>query len=320
MPLNHQNAFPLKMHLHEQDGGGPQTDADPVKQIERLALWDNGADKVVQSNHPNIPQMLGDRDLDGKPDEGFRGMFGWMDVIEVHPPHGIFAPPPADVPPEDKRKYPIFFWMQLLNLGYRIPGVVNTDAHYNFHGSGWYRNYLQSSTDTTADIALAEMIESAEQGRMIMTTGPFLEVHAEFEQDGKRFRYGIGDDVPAKGAPVRLQVRVQCPNWFDVNRVQVFANGRPLQTLNFTRRTHPDAFSSQTVRFEAAMDLPALQEDTHVIVATIGEGLKLGPVMGPDRGELPPVAVSNPIFIDVDDQAGFQPNGDDLGVPFMLIE
>ncbi|RMF37196.1 MAG: carboxypeptidase regulatory-like domain-containing protein, partial [Planctomycetota bacterium] len=40
LPINHQNAFPLKMHLHHQDGGGPQTDADPVKQIERLALWD----------------------------------------------------------------------------------------------------------------------------------------------------------------------------------------------------------------------------------------------------------------------------------------
>ncbi|RMF43405.1 MAG: hypothetical protein D6753_05230, partial [Planctomycetota bacterium] len=292
----------------------------PVKQIERLALWDNSADKVVQSNHPNIPQMLGDRDLDGKPDEGFRGMFGWMDVIEVHPPHGIFTPPPADVAPEDKRKYPIFFWMQLLNLGYRIPGVVNTDAHYNFHGSGWYRNYLHSSTDVPAEISIAEMIESAEHGRMIMTTGPFLEVQALVGRDGEPSSYGIGDDVPAKAAPVSLRVRVQCPNWFDVNRVQVFANGRPVEQLNFTRKSHPTMFSDRTVRFESVIDLPPLKEDTHVIVAAIGEGLKLGPVMGPERSELPPVAVSNPIFIDVDDENGFQPNGDDLGVPFMLAE
>ena len=52
-------------------------------------------------------------------------------------------------------------------------------------------------------------------------------------------------------------------------------------------------------------------------MATIGEGLKLGPVMGEERGELPPVAVTNPIFLDVDG-SGFQGNGDDLGVPFML--
>jgi hypothetical protein len=60
--------------------------------------------------------------------------------------------------------------------------------------------------------------------------------------------------------------------------------------------------------------------DTHVIVATIGEGLTLGPVMGPNYGgKLPPVAVSNPIWIDVDDQ-GFTPNGDLLDVPIAVTE
>ncbi|MCA9132844.1 MAG: hypothetical protein KDA45_06805, partial [Planctomycetales bacterium] len=88
LPINHQNAFPLHRHEHQQDGGGPQTDADPVRQIERLALWDNTSAKVVQMNHPNIPQILGDKDLDGRADEGLRGMLGWMDVIEVHPPQG----------------------------------------------------------------------------------------------------------------------------------------------------------------------------------------------------------------------------------------
>ncbi len=70
-----------------------------------------------------------------------------MDVIEVHPPEAIFNPPTADIERKDQVRYPIFYWMQLLNLGYRIPGVVNTDAHYNFHGSGWLRNYMECSTD-----------------------------------------------------------------------------------------------------------------------------------------------------------------------------
>ena len=50
-------------------------------------------------------------------------------------------------------------------------------------------------------------------------------------------------------------------------------------------------------------------------MATIGEGLQLGAVMGPDFGKQPPAAVSNPIFIDVDGN-GFQSNRDDLGIPF----
>lgn len=317
LPINHQNAFPLHRHEHEQDGGGPQTDTDPVKQIERLAMWDNGSSKVVQTNHPNIPQILGDVDLDGRPDDGFRGMLGWMDVIEVHPPQGIFTPPPADIAASDKQSNRIFCWLQLLNLGYRIPGVVNTDAHYNFHGSGWLRNYLQCSTDDPASIKVEEMIHASEHGHMVMTTGPFLETELRTGKGSAAKKYVCGEDVPLADNPAKLWVRVQCPNWFDVNRVQVFANGRPLERLNFTRKTTPEFFSDEAVRFEIEIDLPKFERDTHLIVATIGEGLKLGPVMGPQSGELPPVAVTNPIFVDVDG-SGFQANGDDLGVPFML--
>ncbi len=317
LPINHQNAFPLHRHPHQQDGGGPTTDANPVTQIERLTLWDNASSKVVQTNHPNVPQILGDRDLNGKPDEGFRGMLGWMDVIEVHPPEGIFASPTPDVSPKDKFDHPIFGWLQLLNLGYRITGVVNTDAHYNFHGSGWLRNYLRSSTDAPAEISVDEMIASAEGGQVVMTTGPFLE--AEMRSPEKQ-TYMCGSDIAwdaNSDEQLELSIRVQCPNWFDVNRVQVFLNGRAPQRLNFTRKSHPQLFADNHTRFRWTGKLPKFTEDTHVIVATIGEGLKLGPVMGEQRGELPPVAVTNPFFVDTDG-GGFQANGDDLGVLFML--
>lgn len=315
LPINHQNAFPLVRHEHTQDGGGPQTDLNPVKQIERLALWDQSSEKVVQTNHPNIPQILGDQNLDGVPDEGFRGMLGWMDVIEIHPPQAIFQTPAKNIAPKDKSANRMFAWMQLLNLGYRIPGVVNTDAHYNFHGSGWLRNYVMSSTDDPAEISVSEMVKATERGNIVMTTGPFLEVGITegAEQTG---RMAIaGDDI--NGNSHGLYVRVQCPNWFDINRVQIFANGRALAGANFTRRTHPNLFHQDAVRFEHMFQLPKFDVDTHIIVATIGEGLQLGRVMGPEQGKLPPVAVSNPIFIDVDSN-GFVPNGDDLGVPTMV--
>ena len=61
-----------------------------MAQIARLAMWDDEADKVVQSNHPNMRQMLRDRNLDGEDDGGFAKMLDFMDVIEVHPPEMIF--------------------------------------------------------------------------------------------------------------------------------------------------------------------------------------------------------------------------------------
>ncbi len=317
LPVNHQNAFPLVHKPRTQDGGGPETDENPVVQIERLAFWDRRAQKVVQGNHPNLMQVLGDRDLDGQPDGGFERMLAAMDVVEVHPPQDIFNFPSAPIPPRDRSNV-IYNWLQLVNQGYRIPGVVNTDAHYNFHGSGWLRNYLKSSTDDPALISVAEMIHAAEAGHVIMTNGPYLEVHATGQVQGEQRQAWPGDDLVSDHGQVTLQVRVQCANWLDINRVQLFLNGRPDPQYDFRRATQPHAFQPGVVKFEAAIPLQ-LPTDTHLVVAVAGEGLTLGPVVGPDhQGEMP-VAVANPIFVDVDAN-GFQPNGDTLGLPLPLGE
>ena len=54
--------------------------------------------------------------------------------------------------------------------------MVNTDAHYNFHGSGWLRNYLKSPTDDPAQIRTLDVVHAAERGNLVMTSGPFMEV------------------------------------------------------------------------------------------------------------------------------------------------
>lgn len=311
LPVNHQNAFPLVEKRYTQDGGGPVVNnEDPVRQVERLALWDDGAEKVVQMNHPNLVQVLGDRDLDGTPDGGFEAMLGFVDVIEVHPPAAIFQPQHKL---DDPRKPPatIFSWMQMLNLGYRVPGVVNTDAHYNFHGSGWLRNYIKSPTDDPAEIDVADIVRASERGEIVMTNGPFLEVTARTGDD--ETVTSPGGHLTAVDGEVVLEVRVQCPNWFDIDRVQIFVNGRPDPALNFTRREHPELFSRDVVRFEHTIPV-LLDQDAHLIVATIGEESQLGMVMGPDHAASKPVAVSNPIFADTDGD-GFTANGDLLDLP-----
>lgn len=313
LPINHQNAFPLRMVPRTQDNGAPQTDENPLVQIERLAMWEDGAEKLVQINHPNLVQMLGDRDTDGTADGGFAGMFEFMDVIEVHPPQHIFLKPGT---PEftAAKNVPIFNWMQMLNLGYRAAGVVNTDAHYHFHGSGGLRNFIRSSTDDPAQVSTLEMARAATKGQLVMSNGPFLEVDL-YAPTGQRLA-GPGEEIHLPEGKGRLQLRVQCPNWFDINRVQVFINGRADETLNYTRRDTPEHFSNENVRFKAEIPLQ-LATDAHVIVAAGGEGLKLGRVLGPDWGEQMPVAVANPIFVDVDGQ-GFKPNGDLLDQPLPL--
>jgi hypothetical protein len=310
LPLNHQNAFPLVPVPNTQDNGAPTADADPETQIERLASWDASSDKLVQVNHPDIGWMFRDRDGNQKPDGGFDAMHDKMDVIEVHPLDTIFAKPMID---HGRRRLnnTIVNWLQLLNQGWRIPGVVNTDAHYNFHGSGWLRNYVKSPTDDPALVKTLDVVHAAEHGNLVMTSGPFLEVKLKATA-GAAPEAGPGNDLAvARGATLALKVRVQCPNWFDVDRVQVFLNGQPAAGLNFTRAADPAKFSTAVVKFDQEIPL-VLDHDTHVIVAAIGEKSKLGPVMGPDHAADHPVAVSNPIFVDVDG-GGFTHNKDTLG-------
>jgi hypothetical protein len=313
LPVNHQNAFPLRWRPRTQDGGGPVTDENPLVQIERLALWDDAAEKLVQGNHPNLIQVLGDRDTNGEADGGFAKMLDFMDVIEVHPLQPILLTPGTEGFDKQGRN-PIFHWMQMLNLGYRITGVVNTDAHYSFHGSGPLRNYIRSSSDDPMLVSTLEMVRSSTAGHIVMTNGPFLNLAAA--GNDPRAAAGPGDNLAAPDKKVQLRVLVQCPNWLDVNRVQVFVNGRPVESANFTRRSHPERFGSSAVKFDSAIPLE-LTEDSHIIVVAAGEGLELGPVMGPDAGKAMPIAVTNPVFVDVDGN-GFQANGDLLGMPLPL--
>lgn len=112
-------------------------------------------------------------------------------------------------------------------------------------------------------------------------------------------------------------MRVQCPNWFDVDRIQVLLNGLAAEELNFRRREHPAKFSQQSVRFDQKIPIQ-LDVDSHMIVVAVGEDSVLGSVMGPDHEQDRPIAVSNPIFIDVHGD-GFKSNGDMLGleVPYL---
>lgn len=312
-PVNHQNAFPLHHHPHTQNGGGPRASSNPVVQIERLAMWDNASEKLVQMNHPNLHQIYGDANGDGVPDKGFREMLQWTDVVEVHPLEMIFQDIPNNPLSGRRKRIAIFQWLQLLNQGHRIPGVINTDSHYNHHGSGWRRNWFASSTDAPSKISTEEMVREIEEGHIVMSNGPFLSVSGVTEDCPDAAI--PGDDLASKNGKVLLKVSVQCPNWLDVNRVQVFINGRPSEQHNYTRKNSQELFGDgdAVVKFDSSLNL-TLDDDAHVIVATIGEEMTMENVMGQRYGRRAPIAVSNPIFVDVDGN-GFQHNGDELGLP-----
>lgn len=327
-PINHQNAFPLRMVPRTQDNGGPAPDDDPVAQVRRLAEWDGGSEKLVQQNHPDLGWMYYDRDGDSVPDGGLAGMLQYQDVIEVFSTLLLHMEPilfrktegAAGEPPVITQGNNLLLnWLQLLNQGVRLPAVANTDAHETYHGSGGQRNYVKCATDDPSHIDPMDIVRNAEQGHIVMTNGPYLEVtltplQRTLEGWSPGPRSAIpGDEIAAPSGVVRLHVRVQTSNWIDIDRVRVLLNGRFSEDLSFTRYRDPEAFGPAPVRFDQEWDF-GLKTDTHVLVQTGHLKVELGPIMGPKWGRWPPVAIANPIFVDVDGD-GFTANRDTLDAP-----
>jgi len=314
LPLNHQNAFPLIYRPRTQDGGGPTTDLNPETQMERLAAWDDNSIKLIQQNHPDMGWLFYDRNGDQTPDEGYSRSFQIMNVMEIHPIDQLLV----NSSRFDIRNGKPFGnhrglnWLQLLNQGFRIYGVVNTDSHYNYHGSGGLRLWVKSSTDDPAQIDSDEMRDAARNGHVMMSNAPYLEVG--YREAGSDSPPVIsGQDLVATSKKVTATIRVQCANWYDVDSVIILVNGRRSDALTFTRESHPNMFTTDTVRFDQTIDVE-LKEDAHLVVVTGHRTQLLGDVMGPMWGAQHPTAVSNPVFVDIDGN-GFTANKDTLDIP-----
>jgi hypothetical protein len=144
---------------------------------------------------------------------------------------------------------------------------------------------------------------------MMITNGPFLQVTVG---DGSP----IGSTVTAEKL-VSLKVKVQTPNWFDIDRVQVLVNGRQHKDYNYSRETHPDKFKDDVVKFNQTLQVK-LREDAHLIVVAIGEKSNLSKGWGQSsEAAMHPLAFTNPIYVDVNHN-GFKANGDTLGHPLLV--
>ncbi len=320
-PGGHLNMFPLKPVPRTQDGGAPVWVNDA--RINALQLRDfqgQEQDRWVHLNHPRMEVEFFDRNGDGKLDGGYLLLGEMLDglesenfVTQFRYGDGILAGTPYRVRKQGERNpgsvamVREVIWLQLLNQGTRVWAVAVADAHSVWgNGVGGWRTYVPSSTDSPADIDWRELARNSKKGRMVLTTGPFLEVTA----NGDALP---GADIESNGE-VRLNVKIQCTDWIDIDRVQVLVNGRQRQDLNFTRKSHPGMFANGLVKFNQALQVK-LEEDSHLIVVAIGENFDLRTGYGTsDQALMQPCAYHNPIFVDVDGN-GFQANGDTLGFP-----
>ena len=318
-PGGHLNMFPLKPLPRTQDGGAPVWENDA--RINALHLRDfqgSEPDRWVHLNHPRMEIEFFDRNGDGKLDGGYVLLGEMLDgletenfVTEFRYGDGILAGVPYRVRKQGERNAGSIamvrevIWLQLLNQGTRVWAIAVADAHSVWgNGVGGWRTYVPSSSDEPAKVDWRELSRNSKKGQMMLTTGPFLNVTANGALPGA--------DIESR--EVSLDVKVQCTDWVDIDRVQVLVNGRQRKDLNFTRKSHPAMFMDEIVKFDHSLKVE-LQEDSHLIVVAMGENFDLKAGYGTsDQALMQPCAYHNPIFVDVDGN-GFTPNGDTLGFP-----
>jgi hypothetical protein len=328
----HMNGFPFTLDAFTQDNGAPMYDPDVRISAMRLRGWrtpslekggsrydtyqnsrarirpQDPPERWVQINHPSVGAMFFDRNRAGI----FPNIETLFDAAEVWSADILTLSPVVERARGGRgRKAPnrTFGWLQLLNQGRNIWSVAVSDAHGVFgNGVGAWRVYLPSSTDNPEQIDPNEIVRNAKAGRMVITNGPFLEVATAAGDP-------IGSTVRAHDG-VDLRIRVQTPNWMDINRVQILLSGRQPEQYNFTRQRNPAMFRDGAVRFDQKIHV-ALSRDEHLIVVAAGEGLDLSKGWGRSPvSRMQPIAYTNPIYVDVDGN-GFQANRDTLGFPLM---
>jgi len=313
----HLNAFPLEPDPRLQDGGAPVWQQDPRINAILLRDWQGGdPDRWVHLNHPDMSENFIDRSKDGTPDGGYLLLGSFLDGLETQNYRGsmLLSGTPFSIHPSrtgvgrQVTPHREFIWLQLLNQGLRVWGIGVADAHHVYgNGVGSWRTYLPSASDEPSEIDWREISRHAKEGRIIVTSAPYLEVETAAGT------IAGGTEVLASGEnTVSLKVRVQCANWYEIDRVQVLVNGAQDPRYNFTKASHPERFHGGVVSFDETLEI-ALEEDAHLIVVAVGENTTLQRGFGTsDQAAIHPMAYNNPIFVDVDGD-GFRPNLDTLG-------
>lgn len=311
----HINSFPLKPVPRTQDNGAPVWEVDPrvnVLHLRNLGGWN--PKRWTQINHPDMSENFIDRDKNKKADGGFVELGTHVNGVETQnyrtsnilygAPFRVSNPLAKGSRIDAVRE---FVWLQLLNQGAQIWGVAVADAHtVHGNGVGSWRVYLPSDTDEPSKANPEALTDHAREGHMYLSSGPFMNL----TMNGEKIL--PGQSLDGRKRALNLGIKVQCTDWFDIDRVQILLNGRQDHELNFTREEHPDLFQDGVVQFEREIPL-TLTEDTHVIVVAIGENSSLEKGFGTSaQSPVKPCVYNNPIFIDANG-GGFTPNGDTLG-------
>jgi hypothetical protein len=283
----HYGAFPLPQDLARAGQGSILVHGHNAKEIF-ANVHQRTPEAIIDVHHPRIDPGVGYFILgqfDPHSDRAGRPGFSFdFDAIEVL--NGYQDPLRRSV---DRI---IDDWLGLLNHGHIVTATGNSDTHHLTYNMGGYpRNYVRVADDRPDHVSPAEVAGAVKAHHAFFTTGPFLRFHA-----GKG---DMGDLVPAPGGKATLDIEVDAAPWIAVNRVILYVSGKEAHRW-------PVAETDKVQRFHIShpIELPA---DGYAVIRVDGDK-SMAPVVGDTRNfGVYPLAVSNPIFFDVNGNGRYDP-------------
>ncbi|MCA9625630.1 MAG: PHP domain-containing protein, partial [Myxococcales bacterium] len=231
--------------------------------------------------------------------------------------------------PDYTRDYPCAFrpgqmddYFRYLERGLTPTQIGSSDTHGGGKEPGSPRTWVRASTDAPDRVDTAELVDNLRAGHAFASYGPFIRATID--------EASFGDVASASpGATKELFLDVLTPSWFGVDRVEIYLNGQILRLL--TPDEGPEAI--EDVRGKVTFTVP--DRDSWIVVVAMGleddnlmipiildvpfgevqlsrvaadafarvpivSELFSAPPTVPDWSHIPPYAVTNPIYLDVD--------------------
>jgi hypothetical protein len=246
-------------------------------------------DAIVNVHHPRIDNEIGYFNMggfDAHSDKATRPGFSFdFDAVEVLNGYQDSERRSVDRMIDD--------WFALLQHGHMVTATGNSDTHHLDHNIGGYpRNYVRVQEDKPQALRDPGEIPRAVKGHHVLfTTAPFVVVRV----DGA----GIGDVATARGGDAKVELEVRAASWVSVSQVTLYVDGHEAHRWNVPK-------SADAVRFKESFPVH-VPRDAWVVVRVDGDE-PLAPVVGDrKRFDVRPLALTNPVFLDVDGNGKYDP-------------
>jgi hypothetical protein len=298
-PIGHFNAFPLDPSQSPVDH--KLRNAETLFKLIRQHETEFGVVPVIQINHPRLGSIdyfgkaaLDPVTVDSDPDV-YSADFDSIEVFNGNAGWGYYD---ADLQPPELAGAGLHSilrdWFNLLNRGHRHAAVGNSDSHHVYAiYAGYPRNYTRSTTDEPSGIDPAEVAAAIRSKSVFTTIGPFV----EFEIDG----HPMGSTFSAAGGRVDLHVRVQAASWVDCDRVKVVVNGGVADVIDVPP-------IREALRLDRTIEV-ALTADSWIALLVEGDE-PMAPIVHDTGRPVRPLAVTNPVWVDVDGDGAWTPPWD----------